>query len=92
MSGDGKTLMIVNLSPSTSSAQESLCSLRFASQVNKVELGAPVKVVVKSIGASEEGSVVVTGDQKEDGKSRSRSVTRPPLSGKGSSRSHSSGR
>merc|ERR1712038_1358069 len=39
LSGDGKTLMLVNLSPTEASAQETLCSLRFASQVNKCELG-----------------------------------------------------
>jgi len=39
LSGDGKTLMMVNLSPTFQSYQESLCSLRFASQVNKCELG-----------------------------------------------------
>jgi len=39
LSGDGKTLMLANLSPTEMSTQESLCSLRFASQVNKCELG-----------------------------------------------------
>jgi len=39
LSGDGKTLMVVNLSPTEESTQESICSLRFAAQVNKCELG-----------------------------------------------------
>lgn len=39
LSGDGKTLMLVNLSPTVMSVQETLCSLRFAAQVNKCELG-----------------------------------------------------
>merc|ERR1712038_526999 len=39
LSGDGKTLILSNLSPTELSTQESLCSLRFASQVNKCELG-----------------------------------------------------
>ena len=39
LSGDGKTLLFVNLSPTAASANESLCSLRFAKQVNQVELG-----------------------------------------------------
>ena len=34
MSGDGKSMMIVNVSPTVASAQETHCSLRFASQVS----------------------------------------------------------
>ena len=45
LSGDGKTLMIVNLSSDHDDAQESLCSLRFAQQVNKTELGQAKKNV-----------------------------------------------
>lgn len=45
LSGDGKTLMIVNLSPTEESYHESLCSLRLAKQVNQCELGKPKKQV-----------------------------------------------
>lgn len=41
LSGDGKTLMMVNLSPTDASYHESLCSLRLAKQVNQCELGKP---------------------------------------------------
>ena len=57
LSGDGKTLLFVNLSPTAASADESLCSLRFAkqarrgdaphapTQVNQTELGRAKKTV-----------------------------------------------
>lgn len=43
--GDGKTLMLVNVSPTAASAFETHCSLRFAAQVSQVELGKPTKRV-----------------------------------------------
>jgi len=39
LEGDGKTMMMVNLSPTVASSHESLCSLRFAHQVAQVQLG-----------------------------------------------------
>jgi len=41
--GEGKVLMIVNLSSDKSDASESLCSLRFASHVNQTEIGRAKK-------------------------------------------------
>ncbi len=45
LSGDGKALMFMNLSPTMESSNESLCSLRFAQRVNQIELGKPMKHV-----------------------------------------------
>ena len=47
LSGDGKALMFVNVSPTVASSQETVCSLRFASQVSQVELGKARKNVVQ---------------------------------------------
>lgn len=47
LSGDGKTLMIVSISPTEESRHESICSLRFARQVNQCELGKPTRQVTR---------------------------------------------
>ena len=59
LSGDGKTLMMVNLSPTEASYFESLCALRFASNVNKCELGRPKKQV-KDLNANATSSTTTT--------------------------------
>jgi len=56
LSGDGKTLMLVNLSPTEESSQESLCSLRFAAQVNKCELGKAKRSIGDLSAADDDGS------------------------------------
>lgn len=43
LGGNSKTLMFVNVSPTSESSPESVCSLQFASRVNKVELGKAEK-------------------------------------------------
>lgn len=52
LSADGKTLMMVNLSPTCASLDESLCSLRFAQQVNHCELGHPVRQIKANINST----------------------------------------
>ena len=49
LSGDGKALMFVNVSPTSASAQETVCSLRFATQVSQVELGKAQKNIAQFI-------------------------------------------
>lgn len=39
LSGHGKTLMLVNVAPEADNSHESLCSLRFAKQVNQCDTG-----------------------------------------------------
>lgn len=66
LSGDGKALMMVNLSPTYESYFESLCSLRFASQVNQCELGKPKRFMKEAAGgplACSTKSTLIGGSQ-----------------------------
>jgi kinesin family protein C1 len=43
LSGHGKTLMVVNVAPEAENSHETLCSLRFAKQVNQCDTGSGQK-------------------------------------------------
>ena len=48
LSREGKTLMIVNLSPVAESAQESVCSLNFAATANQCKQGQAKRKIIQS--------------------------------------------
>ena len=81
LSGQGKTMMIVNVSPTTASGGETLCSLRFAKQVNQTELGKAKKNVSSSRGGARGSS-----------SSSSSSNPRAPQANKRTALMHSSSR
>merc|ERR1719160_1907953 len=63
LSGQGKTMMLVNVGPEQSNAHETLCSLRFASQVSQCDTGGKPKRTCKSIqpGSSAQSSIAAAG-------------------------------
>jgi kinesin family member C1 len=85
LSGEGKTGMIVNVSPTEQSYGESLCSLRFAAQVNQCELGK-AKRSIKSISnsSSDDSSSTSSSSSVTASTASSSSGSRPPTSRKAS--------
>ena len=72
LGGDGKTLMFVNINPEAPSAEESMCSLKFAAQVNAVELGrgGAKRNIVSGIGKKEDKEGSSSDDKKLDDKKK----------------------
>ena len=53
LSGNGKALMLMALSPAEASAHESLCTLRFAKLISQCELGKATKHIATEGSSSE---------------------------------------
>lgn len=80
LSGDGKTLMLVNMSPTEESSQETLCSLRFASQVNKCELGK-AKRSLEEVDDEDAASISSSMSQSQNSSRRKPVSSRPSRPG-----------
>ena len=56
LSGQGKTLMVLNVGPEASNSHETLCSLRFASHVGQCDVGGKAKRSAKAAALPERPS------------------------------------
>lgn len=80
LSGHGKTLMLVNVCSDDGNAQETLCSLRFASQVNQCNTGGKARRSVKNIRDGACSPPSQRGSAQAHGVSRMWSASPPPIS------------
>lgn len=94
LSGDGKTMMFVNLSPTDESYFESLCSLRFASNVNQVELGKAQRNVVELPlnGEKKAGTKSPKSASKPDVKTPTKAADKTPPKARGAAASRAGAR
>jgi len=73
LGGHAKTLMFINVSPNSTDADETNCSLIFATRVRKVELGTAVQAKSASGGETKE-----EGQEPEEGASEEKKEKAPP--------------
>jgi len=79
LGGHAKTLMFINVSPNSTDAEETNCSLTFATRVRKVELGQAVQSKVSKDSKEEsvppEEGEAVSDDQKSKTKTTAKPLT-----------------
>jgi len=75
LSGDGKTMMLINLSPSENDRSETLSTLRFAHSVRQCEMGKPRRQVsAVTAAAAEDATVDATAAEGTPRKARATAV------------------
>ena len=79
LSGQGKTLMVVNVGPEDTNSHETLCSLRFASQVSQCDTGGKPKRSAKAVGGGV--GTVKMGSSKSTLSGITQSSIRPQTAG-----------